>query len=243
MAASGLVLVGFVAGHLAGNLQIFSPPDHINGYGGFLHSLGPVLWVVRLFLLACVGIHIWAAVMLTMENHAARGAENYASTHWINATLASRTMRLSGLVVLAFLAYHLAQFTLGVAQADSYKTHFNYTMTGDFHVLGIPVVAKGEVVPDVYSMVFLGFSNPVVSIFYIVAVGLLSLHLLHGVDSMFQTFGWRNQRWAGCLHRVVALCCLLYFIGNLAIPGAILTGLVRPAAGTAAALKLAPAQP
>jgi succinate dehydrogenase / fumarate reductase, cytochrome b subunit len=90
-------------------------------------------------------------------------------------------------------------------------------------------------VHDVYSMVYLGFASPVVSIFYIIAVGLLSLHLLHGVDSMFQTFGVRNHRWSTGLRRVVTLFCLVYFLGNLAIPGAILTGIAKPAAGTAAA--------
>ena len=88
---------------------------------------------------------------------------------------------------------------------------------------------------DVYSMVYLGFTHPVVSLFYIVAVGLLTLHLLHGVDSMFQTFGLRNLRWAGGLRRAVTVLCALYLLGNIAIPGAILTGAVKPAAGTAAA--------
>jgi succinate dehydrogenase / fumarate reductase cytochrome b subunit len=88
-------------------------------------------------------------------------------------------------------------------------------------------------------MVYLGFASPVVSLFYIVAVALLSFHLLHGVDSMFQTFGIRNHRWSSCLRRLAAVFCLLYFLGNLAIPGAILTGIAKPAAGTAAAKKVA----
>jgi len=74
-----------------------------------------------------------------------------------------------------------------------------------------------------------------VAVFYIIAVGLLSLHLAHGADSMFQTIGWRNERWGAALRRLVAACCLLYFLGNLAIPGAIVTGLAKPAPGTTAA--------
>ena len=93
---------------------------------------------------------------------------------------------------------------------------------------------------DVHSMVILGFANPVVSLFYIVAVGLLALHLLHGADSLFQTLGWRTDRWAGLL-QVVVRSAAAYFLGNLAIPGAVLTGAVRPATGTYAAQRLGPA--
>lgn len=240
MALTGLVLVGFVAGHLVGNLQIFAHPDKINGYAHFLQSLGPALWGIRLFLLACVGIHVWAAVVLALENKAARGPEAYGVNRWLQAIFASRYMKHTGLVVLAFIIYHLAHFTVGAAQAENFKTALpEYAMSSEFHLLGFPIVASGSKVHDVYSMVFLGFAHPVVSIFYIVAVGLLSLHLLHGVDSMFQTFGLRNHRWSGGLRRVVALFCLAYFLGNLAIPGAILTGIAQPAVGTTAATRLA----
>ena len=108
-------------------------------------------------------------------------------------------------------------------------------MTADYHLLGFPVVAKGQEVADVYSMVFRGFSHPAVAVFYIIAVGLLSFHLAHGADSMFQSLGWRSEKWAGGLKKIVVLYCVLYFLGNLAIPGAILTGLAKPAAGTYAA--------
>ena len=242
MAVTGLILVGFVTGHLVGNLQIFSHPDKINGYAHFLQSLGPLLWLVRLGLLACVIIHVWAAVALALENKAARGPENYGVARWLNAALASRYMKHTGLVVLAFILYHLAHFTVGIAQAGSFKTALaEYTMKAEFHLAGVPLVAKGQSVHDVYSMVYLGFANPVVALFYIIAVALLSLHLLHGVDSMFQTFGWRNHRWATCLRRLVSLYCLAYLAGNVAIPGAILTGLAKPAAGTAAAKRVAAA--
>ena len=95
MAVTGVVLIGFAAGHLVGNLQVFAHPDRINGYAHFLQSLGPVLWLVRLVLLACVVIHIWAATVLSMENTTARGAP-YGVKHTIQATLASRLMRWTG---------------------------------------------------------------------------------------------------------------------------------------------------
>ena len=243
MAITGLLMVGFVTGHLVGNLQIFLPPDHINGYAHFLQSLGPVLWAIRLFLLACVAIHIWAAVALTLESKAARGPNEYAVKKWVNATVASRYMRLTGLVVLAFLIYHIAHFTLGVAQPENFKGALpgKWVMLEDAREFGFPLASMGDKVDDVYSMVFLGFANPVVSIFYIIAVGLLSVHLLHGIDSLFQTIGWRSAKWSDCLRKVALVYCVLYFLGNLAIPGAILTGLVKPAAGTYAAQKLAAA--
>src|SRR5580704_1307360 len=225
MAVTGLVLVGFITGHLVGNLQIFLHPDHINGYAYFLHQLGPVLWVVRLVLLVCVVLHIWAAIALALENKAARGHQPYGVKTWIQASFASRYVRWTGYIVLAFIFYHLAQFTFGYAQSASFKENLpRYTMTADYRVMGFPVVKAGTQVHDVHSMVILGFQSPVVSIFYIIAVGLLSFHLLHGMDSLFQTFGWRSATWAGPLRRMVSWFCLLYFLGNLIIPGSILIG-------------------
>lgn len=236
MAITGLVLVGFVTGHLVGNLQIFLPPDQINGYAHFLQGLGPVLWGIRLFLLLCVAIHIWAAVVLTWESRSARGPEVYGVKKWLRASVASRYMRMSGVVVLAFIIYHLAHFTVGFAGVDTFKSNLPaVTLSHDVREFGIPLASAGTEVHDVYSMVFLGFASPLVSLFYIVAVGLLTVHLWHGTESMFQTLGWRNARWATGLRRVVALYCILYLLGNLAIPGAILTGIVEPAAGTTAA--------
>ena len=235
MAFTGLVLIGFVTGHLVGNLQIFGAPDHINGYAAFLHHLGPTLWAVRIFLLACVLVHIIVATQLTLENHLAR-PEKYGVRHTIQATLSSRTMRWTGVVVAAFVLYHLAQFTVGWADPGDFKESLaNYPMAADFRLFGFPVVAAGQPVDDVYSMVFLGFSHPVVAGFYILAVGLLSVHLAHGADSMFQSLGWRSEKWAGALRKLVAVYCILYFLGNLAIPGAIMTGLAKPAPGTTAA--------
>jgi succinate dehydrogenase / fumarate reductase cytochrome b subunit len=229
MAVTGLILIGFVVGHLVGNLQVFSGPNKLNGYAHFLQSLGPLLWTARIGLLVAVGIHIWAATVLTLENHAARPTK-YAVKHTIRATLASRTMRWTGYVVLAFILYHLAHFTLGIAQADTFQRNLpkEYVMTSEYHLAGFPVVAAGQSVPDVYSMVVLGFQNVVVSIFYMIAIGLLSVHLLHGADSLFQTLGWRSSRWSGCLRKICVVFALLYFIGNLAIPGAVLMGKLTP---------------
>jgi succinate dehydrogenase / fumarate reductase cytochrome b subunit len=207
---------------------VFEDPDRINGYAHFLQSLGPALWAVRIVLLACVALHVWAATVLTLENRRARGDQPYAVKTWIQATVASRYMRWTGYVVLAFIVYHLAQFTEGAAQPQSFKENIpRYTMKGDYHVLGFAAVRAGTRVLDVRSMVILGFGNPVVALFYIVAVGLLSLHLLHGADSLFQTLGWRNRRWERGLRATVTVACAAYFLGNLAIPGGVLLGVLR----------------
>ena len=94
-------------------------------------------------------------------------------------------------------------------------------------MFGVPVVKAGTDVLDVHSMVILGFENKAVALFYIIAVGLLSLHLLHGADSLFQTLGWRNHRWSTGLRILVTLLCAAYFLGNLIIPGAATLGLIR----------------
>jgi succinate dehydrogenase / fumarate reductase cytochrome b subunit len=228
MAVTGVILIGFVIGHLVGNLQIFSHPDHINGYAQFLHQLGPLLWVARIGLIVAVVVHIWAATVLTLENKAARGS-NYGFKHTIQATFASRMMRWTGLVVLVFLLYHLAHFTLGAAQSATFKDNLkSYVLTADYRVAGFPVVNAGTKVADVYSMVILGFQSPIVALSYIVAVGLLSLHLLHGIDSLFQTLGLRSNKWCGCLRKVAIVFCFAYFVGNLAIPGAVLAGKLSP---------------
>lgn len=232
MAASGIVLVGFVVVHLAGNLQVFGSPDLINGYAHFLRQLGPTLWIGRIVVLVSVVIHIWAATVLTLENRRARGeAVRYDAKHTIRATLASRTMRWTGYIVLAFVFYHLAHFTWGKAQAATFKEALaHYTLKADYHVFGYPAVRAGTDVLDVHSMVVLGFQNPLVALFYIVAVGLLSYHLLHGFDSLFQTFGLRSGKWSGALRKLSVLFCLAYFLGNLAIPGAVLLGKLQPRA-------------
>src|SRR3954469_10917638 len=165
MAVTGIILIGFVIGHLVGNLQVFQDPDHINGYAQFLHQMGPLLWVARLVLIASVLIHIWAATVLTLENHKARGSA-YGFKHTIRATLASRAMRWTGYIVLAFVLYHLAHFTWGAAQPATFKENLShYTMKEDYRVAGFVVVKAGTEVLDVHNMVILGFQNSVVALF------------------------------------------------------------------------------
>jgi len=239
MAVTGLVLLGFVTGHLIGNLHIFGHPDEINGYAAFLQGLGPVLWLVRGTLLVCLVLHVWAAVALTLENKKARPAD-YGFKHTIQATLASRTMRMTGFVVLAFVIYHLLHFTIGTSsaffQGETYKSALDhYVMQHDFHFVGLLLVKQGETVHNVYDMVVLGFQSPLVSGFYILATGLLAFHLWHGIESMCQTLGLKTSTWGRGLRALSRAFCILYFLGNLAIPGSILAGYVKPSSEAPAA--------
>jgi succinate dehydrogenase / fumarate reductase cytochrome b subunit len=238
MALSGIVLTLFVVGHLVGNLQVFEAPDRINGYADFLQSQGALLWTARVVLLVAVIVHVWAATVLTLENKRARGeAIRYEVRHTIRATLASRTMRWTGYIVLAFVLYHLAHFSLGMVQTATFKESLkHYQMQSDYRVMGLTAVPAGKEVLDVHSMVILGFQNTIVALFYILAVGLLSYHLAHGFDSMFQTLGLRSGKIAGALRKLSVVLWTLYFLGNLAIPGAVLLGKLQPRPEVRAAL-------
>jgi succinate dehydrogenase / fumarate reductase cytochrome b subunit len=207
MALTGLVLFGFVTGHLLGNLQVFLPPVKINTYAHMLESLGAALWLIRLFLLACLVVHVWVAIQLTLENRAAR-PEAYGVEHINRATLASRVMARTGIVVLAFVVYHLLDFTLRVQHPE----------WGE-HTFRLP---DGTLVRDVYVMMVQGFGRAGVSLFYVVAVGLLAYHLSHGLVSMVQTLGLKNERWTRGLERFSTAYCWLYFLLNAAIPLSVL---------------------
>src|SRR5262245_44455179 len=166
MAISGGALFLFVVGHLLGNLQIFLGRDAINRYGDFLQSNKEIVWPARVGLLAMVGLHIWAAVALSAENKAARPIGYADKPAPVAASYASRTMLMSGLIIAAFVLYHLLHYTVQVRS-------LNFTGK-DFLALHD---AEGR--HDVFGMMVAGFSQPLVSVFYILAMGLLCLHLSH----------------------------------------------------------------
>ncbi len=212
MAVSGFILFGFVIGHLSGNLQIFAHPDKINAYAHFIESLGPALWGIRLFLLATLVVHVWVAAQLTIENKRAR-QKNYDKQVTLRATLASRYMRVSGVIVLAFIIYHLLHFTVRVTHGtEAYPT---------------TILADGTKVRDVHSMIVLGFKSPYIAIFYLLSVGLLSWHLAHGLVSMFQSVGLRTRAWSHVLERITVVLSVSYFLGNALIVVAAMSGKVR----------------
>jgi len=210
MAVTGFVLLLFVVGHLAGNLQIFLGPEAINRYGHFLQSNPELIWPARLFLLLMIALHIWSAVKLTLENKAARpiGYEEYNP---IASSYASRTMLMSGIIIFVFIVYHLLHFTVQVQYINLTGKNFMDFM-------------DPEKRHDIFTMIVVGFSNGWVSGFYILGMALLCLHLSHGTSSMFQSIGWKNKAYGPFLDRFARIAALMIFVGYSSIPVAILLG-------------------
>jgi succinate dehydrogenase / fumarate reductase cytochrome b subunit len=202
VALTGIALVAFVAGHLLGNLTIFFGPDVLNAYGAKLHSLGPLLWVIRVALLGLLVAHIFFTMLLWKENQAAR-PKKYIAANPVGTTVFARTMRLSGLVVLAFIIFHLAHFTVRVVDPAFQNMH---------------TMLDGHQVHDVYKMVVAGFSNgPVVAI-YVIGLFLLTFHLSHGIGSLLQTLGITNRRIRHTYELAGRAIAWLLYIGYISIP-------------------------
>jgi succinate dehydrogenase / fumarate reductase, cytochrome b subunit len=211
VAVTAVVLMLFVIGHLLGNLQIFLGPDWINGYSQHLRDLGPLLWAVRLFLLASVIAHIYVSIQLAIENRRAR-PEAYIEREYVKATFASRHMVLSGLIVLAFIIYHLAHFTVRVTDRR-------------FALLKMDPLGHY----DVYSMMVYAFQNYYVSAFYVLALFLLTLHLSHGSSSFFQSLGLNDKKLTPRFALGGRIFAWVLFLGYTSIPVAILLGTIKPA--------------
>jgi succinate dehydrogenase / fumarate reductase, cytochrome b subunit len=211
VAITGIILILFVIGHLLGNLQIFIGPDWINGYSQHLHDLGPLLWLIRIFLICTVIIHIYVTIKLAIENRRAR-PERYIDKDYVKATFASRHMVMSGLIVFVFIVYHLAHFTF--RKTDPRFALLKPDPLGHY---------------DVFSMMVYGFQNYLVSGFYVLGLFLLTLHLSHGSSSFFQSLGLNDRKLTPRLAFGGRVFAWLLFIGYTSIPVAILLGLIKPA--------------
>jgi succinate dehydrogenase / fumarate reductase cytochrome b subunit len=213
VALTGIVLVAYVLGHLAGNLQIFLPSKaRINAYGAFLHSLGPMLWAIRAFLLACLVIHIAVTIQLAIENRGAR-PERYEGAHYRKASWAGRSMVMSGLIVLCFIIFHILHFTADVI--DPRFANFK------------EVMPNGVERHDVYRMVVVGFQFWPASCFYILGMILLCMHLSHGFGSLVQTLGLNSTSLAPWLVNGGRLLAVVICLGYIAIPIAVMTGFLH----------------
>lgn len=203
MAATGVILFGFVVGHMLGNLQVYLGPKALNGYAALLRELGHggAIWIARGGLLAAVGLHVWAATSLTLASWAARPV-GYRRFRARESTYASRTMVWSGPLLALFIVYHLMHFTLG-------NVH--------------PSFVEG----DVYRNVIVGFRVWPVSAFYVLAQLALGLHLYHGVWSMLQTLGLSHPRYNPWRSAFSAAVTTAVVLGNISIPVAVLAGWIR----------------
>ena len=204
MAVTGVILVGFVIGHMSGNLLVFRGSEAFNHYAAFLKGLGGLLWMARAGLLVSVVLHFTAAYQLTQLAKAARPADYAMRTPQVS-TLASRTMRWGGVLLLFFIVFHLAQFTLGWVDSST----FSHT--------------------DAYNNVIVGFSNPLYVAFYVVAMLALGLHLFHGTWASMRTLGLAKPSRHPLHRRVGTAIAVVVWLGFTVIPLGVFLGIAKSA--------------
>lgn len=223
VALTGLALTGFVIVHMSGNLLIFKGRDALNSYALFLKDRGALLWLARGGLLFAFVLHLALALRLHFRNRAARPAA-YACQKTIQASWASRHMALTGVVILAFVIFHLLHYTFGVVVATT-PDGVNYLDLHESFKSATPAdPAKGR--HDVYAMTVYGFRNVPVSLAYIVAQVFLFLHLSHGVASTFQSLGCSSPRVWPTLRKIGLTVAFIVVAGNIAMPLGVMTGLI-----------------
>lgn len=208
MAVTGIILFGFVFGHMLGNLKLYFGPEKLNEYGVWLRTLGTpafpnelLLWIARIVLLGAVILHIDAATRLTIMNRKAR-PKDYESRKSVAATYAARTMRWGGVIVLLFVIFHILDFTTGNVNPD---------------------FVEG----NVYHNVIASFSRWWVSAFYVIANIALGFHLYHGLWSMFQSLGWNHPYFNPWRREFATLFAVVITLGNVSFPLAVLSGIVQ----------------
>jgi succinate dehydrogenase / fumarate reductase cytochrome b subunit len=220
MAVTGLGMLLFLVGHLAGNLQVFGGYEGINAYGAFLKSSPGVLWMARIALLVGLGLHMWAGIRLSRINKAARphayAVKKYRAANWY-----SRYMLVSGTIIFAFIVFHILHFTVGVVFPEQFA------------------LRDPQMRHDVFRMMVLGFQIPWVSIFYVVGMTLLFFHLGHGIWSLTQSLGFWGTRFTPAMMKIGVAIAVVLAIGFASMPIAILGGAlsdkVEPAATAQAA--------
>jgi len=213
VALTAIPLLLFLPGHVIGNLLIFAGAEALNEYAEFLHTMGhgAGIWFFRIGILAAFAIHLTATIQLARQNRAAR-ADRYAVKVAQRSTAASRTMIVSGLIILSFVIFHILHYTVRVSE--------------EFQQLP-PFLLDGREVFDVYSMVILGFQNYAATAFYVIGITLLCLHLTHGVQSVFQTIGVRSRKSQDLVKIVARLYTVFIFAGFLAVPLAVVFGFLK----------------
>ena len=214
MAISGLAMIGFVVFHMIGNLKMYFGQADLDHYAEFLKELlypiapkGVVLWILRGGLIAMLVLHLHAAWSLTRLNRTARAVKYQGPRDYQVANFASRTMRWTGIIVLAYLVWHLLDLTFGTVNAIG--------TDGEF--------VRGEV----YNNVVRSLDRPVVAAFYIVANILLGIHLFHGAWSFFQSLGWNNPRFNAWRRGFAVGIATVVVVGNVSFPVAVLAGIVK----------------
>lgn len=208
MALSGIALMGYVLVHMIGNLHLYEGPEQVNAYGEALRDVGgdltprsAVLWTLRIGLASAFFIHIHAAYSLTRINMKARPQKYESKRDYVAANYASRTMRWTGVLLVAFVVFHLADLTWGWICPD--------------YIRG-----------DVYNNVVESLSNPFYALAYMLAMIALALHLFHGAWSMFQSLGLNNPRYNSWRRGFAFTFAAVILVGNLSFPIAVSWGLI-----------------
>jgi succinate dehydrogenase / fumarate reductase cytochrome b subunit len=202
MAVTGIIGVLFVLGHMVGNLQVFQGADRLNAYGALLHGpLNEVIWAVRAVLVLAVVLHVVAATQLTIRNRAARPLD-YVERRPQVSTLAARTLRWGGVLLLVFIAYHLLDITVGTL-----NPHFE--------------------AGNVYGNLLASLQRPVVALFYLAAMVALGLHLYHGAWSSMRSLGVAPGSPSPLKRRAALVIAILVATGFAVVPLAVLLGWVR----------------
>ncbi|MFT6143362.1 MAG: succinate dehydrogenase / fumarate reductase cytochrome b subunit [Myxococcota bacterium] len=206
MAVTGLIMVGWLLSHLAGNTLMFLGPEWMDAYAHKIHNLGPLLWVMRLGILGVVVAHIWSAVAVTRISYAARD-ESYKAGRKTNvSTWSARLMRVGGIIILLFIFWHLADLTMGWVHPDFLMQEEGGAAA--YHNLSVSV----RRIP--------------VGIFYMVAVTFVGLHFSHGIQSGFQTLGLNHPKWNAIRKGTSWGLGALIAVGNIAIVASTMTHLI-----------------
>jgi succinate dehydrogenase / fumarate reductase cytochrome b subunit len=203
MAVTGLIMVAYLITHVLANLLVFQGPEKINAYSAFLHGTGGALWAVRLVLLAALVLHVVAAVQLTVRRQTARPVGYAAGREPQVSTFASRTIRWGGALILLFLVYHIMHFTLGT-------------------------VHRSFIEGNPYHNVATGFGNPLVVVFYELAMLAVGLHLYHGIWSSGRSLGVSTPSPRPLRRQLALALSVIMWAGFTAIPLAVYAGVIRP---------------
>lgn len=203
MAVTGIIMVAYLITHVLANLLVFQGPEQINAYSRLLHGTGGALWAARLVLLGAVGLHILAAVQLTARRRAARPVGYAGGREAQVSTVASRSIRWGGGLILVFLVYHILHFTLGTVHAS---------------------FVEG----DPYHNVAAGFASPLVVLFYELAMAAVGLHLYHGIWSSGRSLGLSPPSPRPIRRQLALALSVIVWAGFTVIPIAVYTGVIRP---------------
>jgi succinate dehydrogenase / fumarate reductase cytochrome b subunit len=208
MATTGLAMILFIVLHLLGNATIYS--RSVNDYAAYLHSFPVMIWLVRAVLFTLLALHIITGIQLYFENRRAK-PEDYTVRKMLRATFAGRTMIWTGLLTGGFLVYHLLHFTIQVTNPE----------------LSSSANLDAEGKPDVFNMVIASFQQTFISLTYISAMAALLLHLMHGIQSSFQTLGLNNEQTLPVMIKVGSVAAGIIFLGYISIPAVILLSLMK----------------